>query len=310
MKHAVPGALDGARADRVVALLFALPRGAARRLIDDKRVRVDDRAVKKGDCLRAGAWVRVVGDGAWLLPDASVDVVVLFANDDLVIVDKPRGVPCHPLLPSEGGTLVDAVCARYPDTALAAPDPRDGGLVHRLDNDTSGAVAIARHRAAHVQMRAQFAAGAVDKRDLALVQGCLRTPVLVDGALAHDPADARRMVLDADGTSATTHAVPLAVGASHTLVLVHADRGRRHQVRVHLASAGHALVGDTVYGAIALAPPTPSGHWLHALQLELPGVPRVWCAPPAAFVALAAQLGCPVDLKALRAHAIHGHRTG
>lgn len=299
----VPPALAGARVDRAVAELLELPVNAVRRLLDAGRVRVDHRRRKKGDVVQGGAVVEVTGVAggpggkpAWLVP-GSAAVPVVFEDAHVVVVDKPAGMPSHPLLPGEGGTAVDALAARFPEIAVASDDPREAGLVHRLDTGTSGCLAVARDRETWRALRDAFAAGTVDKSYLALVHGVIGAPLVVDRPVAHDPADARRMIVLAaasggaapGGQPAKTSVTPLATGAEHTLVAVRAQGGRRHQIRVHLACAGHPLVGDVLYGAEAAAD-APS-HLLHADGLTLPGRPPLRAPLPAGFRAALASRG-------------------
>jgi 23S rRNA pseudouridine1911/1915/1917 synthase len=278
----VPESLAGARVDRAVAELLEIPVNAARRLVEGGRVRVNRQKRKKGDVVRAGETVvveGVAGQGAWLAPGG--EIAILLEDAHVLVVDKPAGMPSHPLVPGEGGTAVDALVARHPEIASSSDDPREGGLVHRLDTGTSGCLAVARDRETWRALRDAFAKNLVDKTYLALVHGVVDGPVVVDGFLAHDPADPRRVVTAPAGQPATTTATPLATAADHSLVSVRVDGGRRHQVRVHLAAAGHPLVGDVLYGAPA-ADDAP-WHLLHADALTLPGHARATAPLPPAF---------------------------
>lgn len=298
MKAVVPAALQGARAERVARELFDLSRGSVRRLCEAGRVRVAGRRVKKGDALRAGDEVELVGGSAWLVPDPSTSVPILVESPSVLVVNKPGGMPCHPLVPGEGGTLVDVLVARYPEIATASADAREAGLVHRLDTDTSGCVGVARDPATWRALRDAFDAGTVEKVYLALVWGRVEHTLVTDAAIDHDPGDARRMTIGA-GRAAHTRADPVVAGPSDgrpvvSLVRVVADRGRRHQVRVHLASLGHPLVGDVLYGGAGV--PGLAGHALHAWELALPHIPRARAPVPTPFAAAAAALGCPVPV--------------
>lgn len=281
LRVTIPPALDASRVDRALAELLELPVNAVRRLLVTGRVRVEGRVPKKGDPVRAGARVEVSGSGAWLVPGPSLDPI--YVDADVVIVDKPAGIPCHPLVPGEGGTVVDAIVAAYPEVASASEDPREGGLVHRLDTGTSGCLAVARGRASWQELREAFSQGRVPKTYLALVEGRVTGALRLDEDLVHDRADPRRMqaVRAGQGQSAATNAVVLSAGPAHSLLRVTVVGGRRHQIRTHLAAAGHPLVGDDLYGASPSAD-TP-WHLLHADSIELPGRPAVRAPLPASF---------------------------
>jgi 23S rRNA pseudouridine1911/1915/1917 synthase len=195
---------------------------------------------------------------------------VLWHDADVVVVDKPAGLPCHPLDPGEVDAVVHRLLGRFPEIATASPEPREGGLVHRLDTDTSGCLAVARHRAAWQALRDGF--DAADKTYLAVVAGdagALDGVVITDG-IAHDRADRRRMVVDAAGQPCATAVAVVGVGQGHdgvvSLVRLGLRGGRRHQLRVHLAARGHPLVGDDLYGG-----PDAARVMLHAWRLTLPG---------------------------------------
>ena len=206
----VPTQLGGARVDRVVAELFELPTNAARRLCERGRVFVDGKKVKKGDRVNPGAVVFLQGGGTWLVPVDDATVHTLYVDDELVIVDKPALMPCHPLVPQEGGTALDLVAARYPDVAEGFDEPREGGLLHRLDTGTSGCLAFARDPIVRQRLRGRFEEA--DKRYLALVEGAIVRSVVVDLPVGHDPKDPRRMLVDDDGREAQTDLAPRGVG--------------------------------------------------------------------------------------------------
>ncbi|OGQ13051.1 MAG: hypothetical protein A2138_14545 [Deltaproteobacteria bacterium RBG_16_71_12] len=293
----MPGDLDGARLDRAVSVLFDVPVAAARRLVAARRVLVDERRRRKGDTVRAGQTVLVEGPGRWLAPAPDPRLRVLFNDAELIVVDKPAGVPCHPLIPGEGGTVVDALAALFPEIERASPEaPREAGLVHRLDTGTSGCLAVARSEKAWRELRAAFATDAVLKRYQALVHGQVVGERVVEARVAHDPADPRRMRVDPAGRPATSVVRALVSGADVSLVEVVMHGGRRHQLRVHLASLGHPIVGDALYGA----PRAADMVWplLHARSLELPGRARVQAPLPAALFAAAAARGLAVEAEA------------
>lgn len=289
----VPPALDGARVDRALAELFELPVAAARRLLEAGRARVDGARRKKGDAVRAGAALVLEGGGRWLVPAADPHVRVLHLEPELIVVDKPAGMPCHPLVPGEGGTVVDALALLHPEIEGASPEePREAGLVHRLDTGTSGALVVARSPASWRALRAAFSSDEVEKRYLALVEGALAGATVVGVPIGHDPADPRRMRADPGGRPASSEVRPVESNATASLVEVTMHGGRRHQVRLHLAALGHPIVGDELYGAAA----ADDAPWplLHALTLTLPGHAPVTAPLPEALVRAARARGLAV----------------
>jgi 23S rRNA pseudouridine1911/1915/1917 synthase len=184
-----------------------------------------------------------------------------------VVVNKAPGPPTHPLHPDELGTIANAIVARWPMCAAAADAPREGGAAHRLDAGTSGALVFAKDRAAWQALRAAFHEGRVEKDYLALVEGEVARPGEVDLPIVQRGARAV-VVVDAEGAlPATTRYTPERRFAGFTLLRCHAETGRMHQVRVHLAFAGTPIVGDATYGSVRAG---LVGHFLHAARLRLP----------------------------------------
>lgn len=290
----VPAALDGARVDRAMAELFELPVATARRLLEAGRVRVDGRQRKKGDAVKAGQALALEGGGRWLAPVADARVKLLRIEADLIVLDKPAGMPCHPLVPGEGGTVVDALAALHPEIEAASPEaPREAGLVHRLDTGTSGCLVVARSPSSWRVLRDAFASDRVEKLYLALVEGSVGAASVVEEPIGHDTSDARRMRIDPRGRAARSEVRPLQCGPRATLVEVLMHGGRRHQLRVHLAHLGHPIVGDVLYGATPAADaPAPL---LHCRTLVLPGHAPTTAPLPAPMLAAARARGLAVE---------------
>ncbi len=266
------GADEVGRADLVLARRFP---GAGRRRLSaifvSGAVKQGRRTVKKGDRLAAGDVITVTTSmdeatrGPRPDPEAADRLVILHEDEDVVIVAKPAGMPSQPLRPDEIGTVANGLAARFPECATASDDPRDGGLVHRLDIGTSGAIAAARNRGTWQALRKGFGAGQVDKRYLALTHGA---PAARE-CLAPLAQRGRKVVVDeVEGLDAsTTFTVKERLGA-WCLVECHATTGRMHQVRAHLALVGAPIAGDDLYGGPPLAGVT--GFFLHASVLALP----------------------------------------
>lgn len=267
------------RLDRfLVARLPRASRREVRRLLDKGAVTVDGRRRSKGKPVRRGEVVEVIGTAApppeqWSPePDPLLDVAVLYADDDLLAVSKPAGVACHPLRPRELGTVANGLVARYPELCQAGEVGREAGLIHRLDVDTSGALVFARRPEAFRHLVEQLRGGSAHKTYLALVEGDTRKmPERLDFPLLPrrkrvvaltSPTDARR----AKALPAATWVTPLRALKGCTLVEAKIHAGRRHQIRAHLAAAGHPIIGDELYGGLLTSLGRP---FLHAQRIEL-----------------------------------------
>lgn len=239
-------------------------------LISDGAVRVNGKHASKGDRVTVGDVVELAREpvsGAALrpAPDPDVPLTVLLEHTDLVAIAKPAGMPSQPLRAGELGTVANALAFRFPECVAIGDDPRDGGLVHRLDIGTSGVLVAARTPEAYRALRAAFGSGMVIKHYLAITDG---RPAAreCDAPLAQR---GKRVVVDAaEGLPAYTeiaveHAVP-----GHARVRCIARTGRMHQVRAHLAHVGSPISGDTLYGGAPLI--GQNGFFLHALSITLP----------------------------------------
>jgi 23S rRNA pseudouridine1911/1915/1917 synthase len=313
---------DGVRLDvfLVAALASqAVSRALVQRSIRAGLVRVEGRAARPGERLSRGSTVCVDGladHGPTPLGPEEIPLHVVFEDDDVAVVDKPAGLVVHPAPGHWTGTLVQALLARYGSlegvapAAMAPPEGHAGGqgleqvrpgIVHRLDRDTSGLLLVARSRRAGLELRRQLAAREVHRVYLAIAHGTPPERFSIDAPIAR-AQDGRRMELAAHGRPARTRAhlrEPLVGPPPCALLEVQLDTGRTHQIRVHLAAAGHPLVGDRVYGRggeeeAALAQPLP-GQALHAWRLRFrhPVDGReiaLEAAPPPAFQAVLQRL--------------------
>ena len=231
------------RVDRLVAQALKVSRAEAARLVDSGAVRRQGRRVRKGDVLTAADRVEVEQrDLEELIPEPSLPLVVLAETEDYVVVDKRSGLACHPLRAGERGTVANALVARYPECRFAGVAPREAGLCHRLDRDTSGALLAARSAQAFERLRAQFSARTVEKVYLTVVRGTVSADLtLIEAPLAGRGTGSKLWRHASDGARlpAVTRLVTLWAGPQGSLLEVRIETGVRHQIRAHLASVGH-----------------------------------------------------------------------
>ncbi len=256
----------------------ALSRGRAKALIEEGGVRVGGRRVKKSYTVAAGDRVTLAGlpppADFHASPDPDLELTVLLEKDGYVVVDKPAGVPSHPLKEGELGTLAGALVARYREMRGVGYRKREPGILHRLDTDTSGVILAARDEARFQALREQLQAGKIEKRYLARCQGIIAAPTVIETPIANDPRDRRKARACIDlreikrlrARPARTEVLTSTPAEHGSLVELRANNARRHQIRVHLASIGHPLLGDTLYGGPALE--GLDRHLLHALSLS------------------------------------------
>jgi 23S rRNA pseudouridine1911/1915/1917 synthase len=255
-------------------------------------VRINGRRSKKSEIVGAEDQVEVAATNrrAAIEPNADLPMEVIHEDAAVIVVNKPGGMPCHPLDAGERGTVMNAVVARFPEIATVGEKPLEGGLVHRLDNGTSGALLIARNRGTFEKLREAIRAGRIARRYEALAAGTIDRRIQIDTPIAHHPKNARKMVVGDPasanpkraGRAATTIVEPIRRVGEFTLLSVTPKTGSRHQIRVHLASLGHAIVGDTLYGAPASASLAHGRFWLHLCDIafDSPAVGHVKATAP------------------------------
>lgn len=290
----------GTRLDVVLARRVpGLSRRRAQEMLENGTIRLNGRRARKGDRIASGDRITLaqapVPSDFPALPDASVPIRVLHEDEQVAVIDKPAGVPSHPLRPDEVGTAASFVVARWPETCFVGYRAREPGIVHRLDTGTSGVLIVAREAASFEALREDLEADRIDKRYVAFVDGAsaLREGEVIDVPLANDPRDPRRVValaLAADARPARTEIVSITRHPRALEVELRAPHAFRHQVRAHLAHVGAPLLGDTLYGGPFV--PGLSRHALHASSVSF--------SHPATRRTLRIASSLPEELAALR----------
>jgi 23S rRNA pseudouridine1911/1915/1917 synthase len=268
----VPDGLDGTRLDQAISRLFGLSRTAAAALVESGDVLVDGEPRPKSERVAAGAWLEVTLPAAAVAtPPEPVDgLMVVYSDDDIVVVDKPAGVAAHPS-PGWSGPTVTAGLAAVGHTIATSGAAERQGVVQRLDVGTTGLMVVAKSEIAYSRLKRAFKEREVDKIYHAVAQGHL-DPLrgTIDAPIDRHPSHDYRWAVVSTGKPSITHYDTLEAFAGASLLEVRLETGRTHQIRVHFSSLRHPCVGDLTYGA----DPTLAARlgltrqWLHAYGLS------------------------------------------
>lgn len=261
----------GERVDQFLARTVPdLTRSAVQRLLEEGAVTLGGEPVKKNRKTEAGE-VYVVD-----LPDPepiealpqNIPLDVVYEDEDVIVVNKPVGMVVHPAAGHPDGTLVNALLYHCGNSLSGINGKLRPGIVHRIDRDTSGLIIAAKNDAAHLALAAQLEDHSLYREYHAIAVGGFREDAgAVDAPLARHPVDRKKMAVDrVNGKNAVTHWRVLERYSGYTYLQCRLETGRTHQIRVHLASLGHPLLGDTVYGAKKPVPGL-AGQCLHARKL-------------------------------------------
>ncbi|HET6278353.1 MAG TPA: RluA family pseudouridine synthase [Candidatus Polarisedimenticolia bacterium] len=313
MSIRVPEERQGERIDQVLAaLLSQQSRAAVQRLIRERQVLLRGEPVRAAYRVRGGETIDVSlpPPRPSCLEAEPYPLDILFEDGDLVVINKPAGMTVHPGAGARSGTLVNALLHHCSDLSGIGGEERPG-IVHRLDRDTTGALVVAKNDLAHRDLAAQFKARTVGKQYEALVWGCPRfTSGSIDKPIGRHRTARVRMAIRPEGRSARTAWKILAPLGPVALLELEPATGRTHQIRVHLMSIGHPIVGDPLYGgrraggagdrAAQRSLAAFSGLALHARRLAFrhprSGVRVECCAPrPPGLQQLISALGGPAD---------------
>jgi len=249
----IPVELAGQRFDQALARLFPdYSRSRLTRWVRDGHVLLDERAPRPRDSVMAGQRVRLT-----LVEEVLTELVaehrpldIVFQDPAIIIINKPAGLVVHPGAGNPAGTLQNALLAYAPELMHV---PRCG-LVHRLDKDTSGLLAVARTLESHTKLVAALVARQFEREYEAVVNGVMTGGGTVDAPIARHGVDRKRMSVREGGRTAVTHYRLIKRYRAHTHISVQLETGRTHQIRVHLTHIKHPLVGDPVYGRRLMIP--------------------------------------------------------
>ena len=268
----VPNGLAGERVDVGIARLLGFSRTLAADIAEAGGVTLDGIVVGKSDRLRDDAWLEVTWESKTapiIEPLIVQNLGIVHDDDDFVVVDKPAGVAAHPSVGWDGPTVLSGLAGAGFRVSTSGAAER-AGIVHRLDAGTSGLMVVAKSEHAYTALKRAFHDREVTKIYHALVQGH-PDPLAgtIDAAIGRHPSSSWKFAVTADGKPSITHYETLEAFPSASLLEVHLETGRTHQIRVHMAAQRHPCVGDSMYGA----DPTISAklglerQWLHAHRL-------------------------------------------
>ena len=252
LNYQVSDGQSGIRIDRYLSEMNEeLSRSYIQKLLKEQEVMVNGFAVKANYKVQEGDEISVMVPDMKepdILPE-NIPLNILYEDDDVLIVNKPKGMVVHPANGNPDGTLVNAILAMCKDSLSGIGGEIRPGIVHRLDKDTSGLLIVAKNDEAHMNMSKQIQERKVTKKYIALVRGVVaEDEATIDLPIARSTKDRKKMAVDPKGRNAVTHFKVLKRYDNYTLLELKIDTGRTHQIRVHMAYIGHPIVGDSLYG--------------------------------------------------------------
>ena len=261
---------SGVRMDRFLAeQCQELTRSHVQKLIKDGCVTLNGKAVKVSTQTAAGDVVCLQLPEVReleILPE-HIPLDIVYEDQDVILVNKPKGMVVHPAAGHTSGTLVNALLYHCRDDLSGINGVLRPGIVHRIDMDTTGILIVCKNDLAHNHIAAQLKEHSIVRRYYALVHGVIREDGVVDAPIGRHPVDRKKMAINhKNGKPAVTHYHVVKTYRNYTWIECQLETGRTHQIRVHMSSIGHPLVGDTIYGP-AKCPFALQGQTLHAYVL-------------------------------------------
>ena len=252
MKVILKAGEGGERIDKFIAdNSEGISRSYAAKLCAERRVLVEGKNADKKYKLKGGEMIEIdvpEPETVEVLPE-NIPLDIVYEDDDLIVVNKPQGMVVHPAAGNESGTLVNALMYHCGGSLSAINGVIRPGIVHRIDKDTSGLLVAAKNNEAHLFLSAQLKERKAVRKYIALVNGNIKEDRgTINKPIARHPNDRKKMAVVSGGREAVTHYNVLERYGGYTLVECILETGRTHQIRVHMASIGHSIVGDPVYG--------------------------------------------------------------
>ncbi len=227
-----------------------LTRSFASTLCEEGRVMVCGKTVDKKYKLKDGDIIEIElpePEALDLIPE-NIPLTIIYEDNDVAVINKPQGMVVHPAAGNYTGTLVNALLYHFGDSLSAINGVIRPGIVHRIDKDTAGLLVVAKNNDAHLALSAQLKERKASRRYYALVNGRVTESGTVNAPIGRHPKDRKKMAITKSGKEAVTHFKVLENYNAYTLLECILETGRTHQIRVHMASIGHSLVGDRAYG--------------------------------------------------------------
>lgn len=263
----VDSEFDGVRADKYISDNSDISRSLAAKLLEDSSCLINKKTEEKNYKVKAGDEIEIT------LPDAkelevvpeNIPLDIVYEDDDLLVVNKPKGMVVHPAPGHYSGTLVNALMFHCKDSLSGINGVIRPGIVHRIDKDTSGLLIVAKNDNAHNGLAEQIKVHSFTRRYEAVVVGGVKENGTVNAPIARHKTDRKKMTVSEEGRSAVTHYEVIGNYNRFSHLRLTLETGRTHQIRVHMAYIGHPVAGDTVYGDGK--PKWLEGQCLHAKEI-------------------------------------------
>ena len=225
-------------------------RTAVQRLIDEEKITINGKIVKSSYKVQYGDKIEIEEEPAKEIELKAQDIPleILYEDDDIIVVNKPKGMVVHPANGNPDGTLVNAIMSICKDSLSGIGGEIRPGIVHRLDKNTSGAIIIAKNDKAHINLSEQLKNHEIKKTYIALVRGVVKeNNASINMPIGRSKKDRKKMDVDKNGKEAITHFKVMKRYKDYTLLEINIETGRTHQIRVHLSHIGYPIIGDEVY---------------------------------------------------------------